>query len=52
MSQTVPPLNQIKTAKRETKRQRIVCLTNIAGEDYGFRLNPNYSSGIYMAAVK
>ena len=51
-AQTVLTLHQIKTVERETKRQRIVRLTNTPGEDDGFRLNPDSSSGIYMTSVR
>ena len=40
---TVLPLNQIKSVKRETKIHRMVCIPNNTGEDYGLRLNPEYS---------
>ena len=33
-------------------RKSMVCLTNTPGEDYGCRLNPYSSSGIYMTSVK
>ena len=41
-SLTVLILHQIKTVQRELKIQRIVCITNTTGEDYGCRMNPDY----------
>ena len=49
---TVLPIHQIKTFERYIKMRRMVRLANTPGEDDGSRLNPDYSSGIYMTAVK
>ena len=49
--QTVLPLHQIKTVKREMKRRRMVCINNTPVEDDGCRLKPDSSSGIYTNAV-
>ena len=49
---TVLPLHQIKTFKREMKRQRMVCLTNTPGEDDGIRLNLESSPYTYTTDVK
>ena len=45
-------LHQIKKVDREMKRRRMVYLTNTPGDDSGYRLNPNSSSGIYITEVK
>ena len=49
---TVLTFRQIKTVKREMKRQRMVCFNNTSFEDDGCRLNPGTYSGIYTTAVK
>ena len=46
------PLNKIKTFKIYMKRRRIVYITNTPGEYFGYRLNPDSSSGIYTTVVK
>ena len=48
----VLPIHQIKIAKRETKRRHMVCIKNTPGEDDGYRLKKDSSSGIYMTSVK
>ena len=45
-------IHQIKTDDKEMKIKRMVSPTNTPGEDYGFRLNPDFLSVIYMAADK
>ena len=51
-SRIVLPLHQIKTVKKETNIQGMVCLNNTPGEDDGCRLNPDPPSGIYTTSVK
>ena len=43
---TVLHIHQIKTVKREVKRQRMVRINNATVDENGFRLNPDPSSGI------
>ena len=51
-TQTFLPIHQINTVYREMKRQMMVRIKNTPVENYGCRLNPESSSGIYMTAVK
>ena len=51
-TRTVIPIYQIRTAKSETKRKKMVCIRNTPGEDDRFRLKPDSSSCIYMTLVK
>ena len=51
-ARTVLPLSQIKTVDKEMKRQSMVNINNNPVEDDECRLNPDYSSGIYMTTVK
>ena len=44
--------HQINTVGRKMKRRRMARLTNTPGEYYGCRLNPDYSSHIYMTELK
>ena len=44
-------LHQIKAVKREMKGRIMVRITKTPGEDDGYRLNPDSSSGIYTTLV-
>ena len=50
-TRTVLNLQEIKTSKRDIKIQRMVSITKVPGDDYGFRHNPDSSQGIYMTLV-
>ena len=50
-TRTVQPLHQINKVNSKTKSQRMVVITNIPGEYGGCRMNPYFSSGIYMTMV-
>ena len=48
---TTLPLQEINIYDRGIKIWRVVTITKIPVDDYGFRQNPDFFSGIYMALV-
>ena len=50
-TRTVLPLHQIKTAEMEIKGQNMVHIKNTPVENYGYRMNPDSYSGIYMTSL-
>ena len=51
-TRNVLPLRPIKTFERYMKRRRTINITNTPCDDYGFSINPDASSGIYITALK
>ena len=47
-NRTVLRLQKINIAERETKRQRMVCILNITGDNESCRLNPEHPLDIYL----
>ena len=48
----VIPIHQIKRLQREINRRRMVSINHTPGGEYGYRMNPESSLGIYTTVVK
>ena len=48
---TILPIQEIKAAEMETRKRRIVRMTNRGGEEEGIIINPDSSVGIYVTEL-